>query len=109
MRGADPIIGGRCGCGVRGEGMGAGEGIGWFAAKRGYVSDGRAPGIGAVMAGGLWGSRIPPGPLKRGRLKSAVASTAGHLSGKPGRRGVFVKVIGYGLLVIEKGCSGQLW
>jgi hypothetical protein len=32
-----------------------------------------------------------------------VAGAAGHLSGKPGRRGGFVMVIGYGLLVIERG------
>ena len=77
----------RLGCGVRGEGMGAGEGIGWFAAKREYVPDGHAPGIAAVMAGGLWDSRIPLGPPKGGRPTSAVAGSAGHLSGKPGRRG----------------------
>ena len=35
----------RLGCGVRGEGMGAGEGIIAFAAKRDDVPDGRAPGI----------------------------------------------------------------
>ena len=33
-----------------------GEVIGWFAAKRDDVSDGRAPGMGAVMAGGWWDS-----------------------------------------------------
>ena len=63
------------GCGMRipssedGPGAGfaaqenvSGEGIGWFAAKRDDVSDGRAPGMGAVMAGGLY----PPAPLKGG-------------------------------------------
>ena len=79
--------------------MGASEGIGWFAAKRGYGPDGRAPGIAAVMAGGLWDS-YPLGPPKGGRPTSAVAGAAGHLSGKPGRRGVFN---GYGLWVIERG------
>ena len=90
----------RLGCGIRGAGMGAGEGIGWFAAKRDDVPDGRAPGIAAVMAGRLW-DLTPLGPPKGGNHQSAVAGAAGHLSGKPGRRGVFVMVIGYGLLVIE--------
>ena len=48
-------------CGVRGAGMGAGEGVIAFAAKRNNVPDGRAPGIEAVMAGGLWDS-YPPWP-----------------------------------------------
>ena len=70
----------RLGCGVRGGGMGAGEGIGWFAAKRGYGPDGRAPGIAAVMAGGLWDS-YPLGPPKGGNHQSAVAG-----SGRPFER-----------------------
>ena len=53
----------------------------------------------------LWpavcGILTPLGPPKGGNHQSAVAGAAGHLSGKPGRRGVFVMVIGYGLLVIE--------
>ena len=52
----------------------------------------------------LWpavcGILTPLGPPKGGNHQSAVAGAAGHLSGKPGRRG-FVMVIGYGLLVIE--------
>ena len=59
----------RLGCGVRGAGMGAGEGIGWFAAKRGYGPDGRAPGMGAVMAGGWWDSYPPLAPLKGGIIR----------------------------------------
>ena len=47
-----------------------------------------------------------------GDQQSAVAGAAGHLSGKPGRRGVFVMVIGYGLLVIEtvfRYNGGEWW
>ena len=56
-------------CGVRGEGMGAGEGVIAFAAKRNNVPDGRAPGIEAVMAGGLWDSYPPCPPLKGGIIR----------------------------------------
>ena len=49
-------------CGVRGAGMGAGEGVIAFAAKRNNVPDGRAPGIEAVMAGGVMRFGIPLAP-----------------------------------------------
>ena len=48
-------------------------------------------------------SESPLAPLKGGNQRVMWPVPAGHLSGKPGRRGVFVKVIGYGLWVIEKG------
>ena len=52
----------------------------------------------------LWpavcGILTPLGPPKGGNHQSAVAGAAGHLSGKPGRRGVFewLLVMGYWLL-----------
>ena len=58
------------------------RGIIAFAAKRDDIPDGRAPGIEAVMAGGLWD--LPPlAPLKGGIIRVLLPVPAGHCSGKP--------------------------
>ena len=88
----------RLGCGIRGAGMGAGEGIIAFAAKRDDVPDGCAPGIEAVMAGRLW-DLTPLGPPKGGNHQSAVASSGRPFERKarPARRvnGYRLWVMGY--------------
>ena len=72
-----------------------------FVADGQYVTDGHAPGIEAEMDGGLWVSYPPLGPPKWGIHLSAVAGVCRTLQWKARRRGGLVKVIGYGLSVIE--------
>ena len=78
-------------------------------AVRQYVTDGRAPGIAAEMAGKVVGFLTPLGPPKGGNHPSNGACICRTLQRKARRRGGFIKVIGYGLLVIEWGCSERRW
>ena len=59
-QGREPGRGGWAGAGFAAQENAVGEGIGWFAAKRGDVADGRARGIEAKM---IFGEKHVPWPV----------------------------------------------
>jgi len=81
IRGRIPFPGDGSCVGLAARGKGAGAGIGWFAAKRGEVSDGRARGIEVEMDGGLLVSESPLAPLKVGDQRVPWPVSARHWNG----------------------------